>query len=126
MLGSSVADGLEEIEDGLLEVIGGYVGEGVEDVGLVRSEWRGVRSESLPALSALGSGPGSRPGQALRRNDGGWCLFAGGLAEASVEEFAGGGYSVVGSECLELALHDIDQEAGDGASAVGVPADQPG
>ena len=48
MLGSSIADGLKEIEDGLLEALGLEVDEGVEDVGLVRSEWRGVRSERLP------------------------------------------------------------------------------
>jgi len=45
-VGSSIADGLDEIEDGLLEVVGLEVDEGVEDVGgFARSEWRGVRSE---------------------------------------------------------------------------------
>ena len=33
------------------------------------SEWRGVRKEGRPARPLLGSGPGSSPGQALRRND---------------------------------------------------------
>ena len=33
---------LKEIEDGLLEALGGDVGEGVEDVGLVRSEGFGL------------------------------------------------------------------------------------
>ena len=53
-LAVSVAHIFEEVEDGALEVVGGHVGEGVEDVGLVRSEWRGVRSESL-FLGGLGS-----------------------------------------------------------------------
>ena len=46
MVGPSIADGLKEIEDGLLEALGLEVGEGVEDVGSCnRSEGRGVRSE---------------------------------------------------------------------------------
>ncbi len=66
----SIADALKQIEDGLLEALGLEVGEGVEDVGSCdRSEWRGVRSESLPTLSPLGSG--------LRRNDGGTCVLRG-------------------------------------------------
>ena len=42
MVPSSIADALKEIEDGLLEAPGGDVGEGVEDVGLVRSEGFGL------------------------------------------------------------------------------------
>ena len=53
------------------------------------------------------------------------CFFAGGLAEASVEEFAGGGYAVVGFERSQLSFHDVDEEACYGASVVGVFADYP-
>ena len=63
MLGSSIADSLKEIEDGLLEALGLEVDKGVEDVGLVRSEWRGVRSERLLTLRLLGwRTPPERPG----------------------------------------------------------------
>ncbi len=57
MVASSIANGLKEINDGLLEALGLEVDEGVEDVGLVRSEWRGVRSESLLTLRLPKSGP---------------------------------------------------------------------
>ena len=53
-------------------------------------------------------------------------VVAGGLAEAAVEELAGGGHAVVGPERSQLSLHDVDEEAGYGASGVGVLSDYPG
>ena len=45
MVASSIAGGLKEIEDGLLEALGLEVDEGIEDVGsFSRSVWRGVRN----------------------------------------------------------------------------------
>ena len=79
-----------------------------------RSEWRGVLFGGLRSFDWL------------RMNGGDGCLFAGGLAEASVEELAGGGYAVMRLERPELAFHYVDQEAGDGASVAGVFPDDPG
>ena len=65
MVASSIADGLKETEDGLLEALGLEVDKGVEDVGGEASDFS--RSESLLALPPLGSG--------LRRNDGRTCIL---------------------------------------------------
>ena len=144
----SVAEALEEVEDSLLEAVGLEVVEGVEEVGGVwRSEWRGVRSESLPGpwIAALAGmtvcgggsfdrlrmnglmGAGETP--ALRFCGGGRLVFGfctGGLAEAAVEELTGCGHSVVGPERSKISHHDAYEEANDGASVVGVLANQPG
>ena len=88
---------------------------------VLRSEWGrfALRSGCRRGTFWVPAFAGTTVGDGLR----GECLGPGGFAEAPVEELAGGGHAVVGSEAPELAYHYVYEEASDGASVAGVFSD---